>query len=559
MATDMTATDRMLPVPESEAAVADEVSKKNSPFLPSDAAVRLRDMADRTGLSFLCVDAGTGIVVESTDDESLSWLPMTVLQILEDVREPRVIECSSQLLYGLVPLAEIDGHRFVAVTTAFCKPGTRPDDLVLAAAEKGWSSDRLDQWMARQPHCSPLLLERLLIITSEQADSRSEASSLQADVTQLSNEIEQTYEEISLLHSLTQNLQISRGPVEVAQLCVSRMHGLIESAGNIIWLEDKQTGSHFLIEGDIPFDEIGLARLISRFDDYDWARPLVKNRVQGTLLGSDYPGLENFVIVPITGGSHRSGWILSCNLRDNREFGSVEGSLLNSVATILGTHVRNIDLYQQHEDLLISFVRSLVSTLDAKDPYTRGHSERVALISRRLGQHLNLPEEDLNDIYLSGMLHDVGKIGVDDRVLQKPGKLTDEEFEEIKEHPMIGYNILKGMKNLQKILPGVRHHHESVDGTGYPDKLAGDEIPLMARIMAVADAYDAMGSSRVYRKGMPLEKLEDIFRNGSGQQWDSRIIDAYFELRDEIRQICDTYAPDERNLLEGTRVTSRIP
>jgi HD superfamily phosphohydrolase YqeK len=398
----------------------------------------------------------------------------------------------------------------------------------------------------------------LLAVTNEQADSRSEEASLQSEVIQLSSEIEQTYEEISLLHTLTQNLQISCGPVEVAQLCVSRMHGLIESAANIIWLEDKTTGSHFLIEGDIPFDEIGMARLIARFDDYDWARPLVKNRVQGSLLGSDYPGLENFVIVPISRGSHRSGWIISCNLSDDREFGSVEGSLLNSIATILGTHIRNIDLYQQHEDLLISFVRSLVSTLDAKDPYTRGHSERVALVSRRLGEHLNLPTDDLNDIYLSGMLHDVGKIGVDDRVLQKPGKLTNEEFDKIKEHPMIGYNILKGMKNLQKILPGVRYHHESYDGTGYPDGLRGEEIPLMARIMAVADAYDAMSSSRVYREGMPLDKLESIFRNGSGQQWDANIIDAYFEIREDILQICETYAPDQRNLLEGTRVTSEI-
>jgi hypothetical protein len=144
------------PVRESDCA---EVSRKQTPFLPSEAATRLRDLADRTGLSFLCVDAGTGIVVESTHDESLDWLPTTVLQILEDVREPRVLKGRSRLLYGLTPIAEINGHRFVAVTMAFSEPGERPDDLVLAAAEKGWSSGRLDQWMAQQPHCSPHILE----------------------------------------------------------------------------------------------------------------------------------------------------------------------------------------------------------------------------------------------------------------------------------------------------------------------------------------------------------------------------------------------------------------
>src|SRR5690606_28460528 len=104
---------------------------------------------------------------------------------------------------------------------------------------------------------------------------------------------------------------------------------------------------------------------------------------------------------------------------------------------------------------------------DAKDPYTRGHSERVALVARRLGEELELPEEDLHDIYLSGLLHDVGKIGVDDRILRKPGQLTDEEFLAIQQHPMIGYEILKGLKNLQKVLPGVRSHHETYNGKGY--------------------------------------------------------------------------------------------
>jgi putative nucleotidyltransferase with HDIG domain len=215
--------------------------------------------------------------------------------------------------------------------------------------------------------------------------------------------------------------------------------------------------------------------------------------------------------------------------------------------------VRNIELYEQHDDLLLSFVRSLVSTLDAKDPYTRGHSERVALVSRRLADDLGLPRDDVEAIYVSALLHDIGKIGIDDRILQKAGDLTREEFAEIQRHPMIGWNILKGLKNLQHVLPGVRNHHEAWNGKGYPDGLAGEDIPLMARIIAVADSFDAMGSDRPYRKGMPIEQLEAIFRRGAGQQWDPQIVESYFRIRQDVFRLCAEYAPDARDLLADSR------
>src|SRR5262249_50385234 len=149
--------------------------------------------------------------------------------------------------------------------------------------------------------------------------------------------------------------------------------------------------------------------------------PLVRNHVPGTLLGADFPGLRNMALVAIADGNLRFGWICSCNFSEGQSFGSVQTGLLSSVASILGTHQHNLELYRQHEDLLLGFVRSLVSTLDAKDTYTRGHSERVALIARRLGAHLGLPRDDLRDIYLSGLLHDIGKVGVDDQILRKSG------------------------------------------------------------------------------------------------------------------------------------------
>jgi HD-GYP domain-containing protein (c-di-GMP phosphodiesterase class II) len=289
--------------------------------------------------------------------------------------------------------------------------------------------------------------------------------------------------------------------------------------------------------------------LIGRFEGSDWSRPKVMNHLGDTALGAEYPGLESLVIVPIGTLPQAGGWILSWNLRQGCEYGTVEASWLNSVATIFGTHLRNIELFKENADLLVSFVRSLVSTLDAKDPYTRGHSERVALIARRIAQAMDLPNAELKDIYLAGLLHDLGKIGVDDSILRKPGSLTREEFAEIQKHPGVGFSILKGIKNLQSILPGVRNHHESYNGTGYPDGLKGDEIPLMARILAVADSYDAMGSDRPYRKGMPVETIHDIFRRGAGQQWDERVIEAYFSAWTDISRICAEYTDGETGLL----------
>jgi HD-GYP domain-containing protein (c-di-GMP phosphodiesterase class II) len=145
--------------------------------------------------------------------------------------------------------------------------------------------------------------------------------------------------------------------------------------------------------------------------------------------------------------------------------------------------------------------------------------------------------DDLNTIYLSGLLHDIGKIGISDAVLQKPGPLTEDELEHIKTHPALGHKILNGIKQLDKVLPVVLHHHEAWDGSGYPHGLQLEESPLLARIVAVADSIDAMSSDRPYRKGIPDEKLDIILREGAGSQWDPQVINAAFQVRDELRRI----------------------
>jgi len=231
------------------------------------------------------------------------------------------------------------------------------------------------------------------------------------------------------------------------------------------------------------------------------------------------------------------GWLVAANPIDGRRFSTAEVESLQPVAALIATQRSNARLYGDLKELLFGVIRSLTSAIDAKDPYTSGHSERVARIAARLGQELGMSPTQRGDLYLMGLLHDVGKIGIDDNVLKKQGRLTPEEYRQIQSHVRIGMHILSDLKKLSHLLPGVAHHHEALDGTGYPLGLSGDDIPLVARILAVADAFDAMSSSRPYRRGMTNEQIDAELRKGTGKQWDPHVISALFACRDEIDRI----------------------
>jgi hypothetical protein len=530
---------------ESEVAAPRALEREDAPAVP----LELTWLGERLGVPLVCFDLRSGRVAASTDEQLLPVVPAELMWECVQAGEARVQNLPSGLICFAVPIPGTDSGAHVAVGYVLSRPGLRPADLVLAAAERGWSEAELDGWLARVPYANLDMLRRHVALAGDDLRRRAARNMEVADNARIAEQLESTYEEINLLHTLTQNLHISHSPREVAELSLARLGAVIQAEGHAVWLDDNRDGRLFQIQGALPFDEIGMARLVARFDGHDWPRPLVRNHMTGTLLGADFPGLHNLALVPIADRNRRYGWLCSCNLLDGCVFGSVQTSLLSSVASILGTHQRNLELFREHEDLLLSFVRSLVSTLDAKDPYTRGHSERVALISRRLGVELGLPEEDLRDIYLSGLLHDIGKIGVDDQILRKAGPLTREEFELVKKHPVIGYNILAGLKNLQVVLPGVRHHHEAFSGKGYPDGLKGDSIPLMARIIAVADSYDAMTSDRPYRQGLTVARLEEILKEGARLQWDPNVVAAYFSIRDDVQRLCLSYSPGDGNLL----------
>ena len=188
---------------------------------------------------------------------------------------------------------------------------------------------------------------------------------------------------------------------------------------------------------------------------------------------------------------------------------------------------------KENENLFLHVVESLADAIDAKDNYTNGHSGRVALYAKEIAKRYGYDEKQQEKIFMMGLLHDVGKIGIPDEVINKPGRLTEEEFACIKKHPAIGDKILSNIKEMPELAAGARYHHERVDGKGYPEGLLDDHIPEEARIIAVADAYDAMTSNRSYRGVLPQEKVREEIEKGKGSQFDSTFADIMLEMIDE--------------------------
>ena len=194
---------------------------------------------------------------------------------------------------------------------------------------------------------------------------------------------------------------------------------------------------------------------------------------------------------------------------------------------------------RENQELFLNSIRALAAAVDAKDPYTRGHSERVARYSVAIARHLGQPVEEVRKVRIAALLHDVGKIGIDDRILRKPTALTDDEFEIMKLHPVKGALIMGQIPQLKWIIPGMKYHHEKWDGTGYPDGLKGEEIPMLARIISVADTFDAMTTTRPYQKAMRSDYVVSRIKTFAGPRYDTSVLEALEEalLKNDLEVI----------------------
>jgi HD-GYP domain-containing protein (c-di-GMP phosphodiesterase class II) len=228
------------------------------------------------------------------------------------------------------------------------------------------------------------------------------------------------------------------------------------------------------------------------------------------------------------------GWILALSSRRERPLTGIDVRLIGLAGAMLVKQHHHARLYAEIKGAILGLVRCLTNLIDAKDSCTAGHSERVSRIAVRIGRQLGLAGQAVDDLRLAGLLHDVGKVGVRDEVLLKAGRLTAEEEAHMRTHVVIGDEIVSSIKPFARLRPGVRHHHERYDGQGYPDGLAGEAIPLLARILAVADSCDAMMSARRYRGSMTPPHIDATLLEGAGSQWDPQVVRAFMACRQDI-------------------------
>jgi len=360
-------------------------------------------------------------------------------------------------------------------------------------------------------------------------------------------ELAQTYEELVLLHKLSTNMKVTESDANFLQMACDSLTEIVSVEGIAILMEktidDKQQLVVAAGSGLIDIDEHTAATLHSGLiEEINSGKEALLDSEVDSEFKYDWPdNINNIIAVPLYGkekaessisgknenGSSNLGLMVAINRIGKQDFDSTDIKLFNSVASGCAVFIENGRLFKDLKELFIGSLKALTSSIDAKDKYTHGHSERVAFISRWIAEKLSeqepLDEDQINRIYLAGLLHDIGKIGIEEVVLRKNGKLNDQEYNCIKQHPSIGAGILHEIKQMRDVVPGVLSHHERIDGKGYPDGLMGDQIPLTGRIVGLADSFDAMTSRRTYRDAMTVEQALDQIEKGLGTQFDEKI------------------------------------
>jgi len=323
------------------------------------------------------------------------------------------------------------------------------------------------------------------------------------------------------------------------------LHSVLQSALRIfdldlgyVALRDKDTGSLAIraVHGAVGAGVDGAVRSSMSEWVVREGRPLIFNPEAGVEKGriDTVTGAKAALCVPLVSAEGTIGSITIGSSDATYRFNSDDVRLLSTIANHVTIAIGNIELFTSLQEAYLATVRSLAAAVDAKDTYTRGHSDRVATYSTLIAERMGLSHEQRIALEMAAYLHDIGKIGVREEILLKPGKLDDAEMAQMRHHPLIGANILKPVAFPWAITPVVRHHHESFDGTGYPAGLQGEEIPLLARILTVADSYEAMTADRPYRKGRSAEEALEELNKCAGTQFDARIVTTFSEVVEEL-------------------------
>ena len=373
-----------------------------------------------------------------------------------------------------------------------------------------------------------------------------------AETGMLSANLSSTYEELSLLYRISGFMKVNQPAGEflrgVCSDLLEVMH--ISAAAAVLYPHPSANPEDVVVlEGDLALDESQLRALAREHVAARFVhnRPMLDNQFRASAGGPASPCVERLIAAPLVSDDNLMGMILGFN-KDRGDFDSVDLKLIGSIANQSAVFVSNNRLYAELQELLMGVLHALTASIDTKDPYTSGHSGRVAILTRRIAEKMGLPAQKVQQLYLAGLLHDIGKIGVPESVLRKPGRLTEEEFWHIRCHPGTGARILGGLRHLEEVISGIYTHHERPDGLGYPQGLRGDQVPLEGRVVGLADAFDAMSSERTYRKALPLDAVVAEIRQRRGTQFDPAVVDVFLsmdleQVLEELRQPASTVFP----------------
>lgn len=405
--------------------------------------------------------------------------------------------------------------------------------------EAGCTSAQLDAHAARRAvgvlaHHHPESVPVLCVALRAMAHDLSRASEDSETIAGFTRQLTDGFETIDLLYSFGRSMSDLAQPRRFVETVCQRVQASTSFRWVGAWFGADQKvasviGGSLAVagSGSVAPEELSLhlPSLLER--SVNEPKAMIINDLGGRPLPDD----GQLLVQPIARAGRVIGFMFAGDKGgDDPQVSSYDIHLLEATGGYVGAFLENAVLYAEQQRMFIGTIRALTSSIDAKDRYTFGHSDRVAHLGLKLAEALGLPAEVCERIHVCGLLHDVGKIGVPEAVLCKPGRLTEEEFEQIKMHPAIGHRILKDIPLLEDILPGVLHHHERFDGKGYPAGLTGTDIPLFARILALADTFDAMSSNRAYRPAMPREKVLAEFQRCAGTQFDPGMVGAFLSL-----------------------------
>jgi len=382
---------------------------------------------------------------------------------------------------------------------------------------------------------------RCLAAVAEAVRARFDEAERSRESDSLTEALTQSFEEISLLHNVGEVLRVTKPVGGLLEYLCAELCEITGAEAAAAYVPDASSGEpRLVVRGDLPLAEQDLPALFVHVAATTAEHVLINNHCQeDPALAAFSPHLRQMAVVPLPLGDGEAGALAILN-RAGADFDSPEVKLIRSSAGAGAVFIENRRLYNELQAMMLDLVRALVSSVDAKDPYTCGHSERVALMAHALACEMGLADDQVEQVYMAGLLHDIGKIGTPEAILSKEGRLAPEERRIVAEHPGIGGRILQGIRQLEGVREAVVHHHERIDGSGYPDGLRGDAIPPLARVIGLADAFDAMTSTRPYRPMLPLDAVIREIERHSGTQFDPAVVEAFFRL--DLQDLMDQFA-----------------